>query len=540
MNEPVSLPVFYLMYAKTMGWVVPEFHIRVCEWLDSYGSFGLLMLPRGHGKSTILEVYNAYRIHKDRNHLMLHQGATDSDAYKISRGTSAVLEKHPLTRKNCVRTKGEVQKWWVNGCEDVKHGNIHARGILSNVTGSRACEIINDDAETPSTTSSQELRDKLSYRLSEQVHILIPGGQRLFVGTPHNHDSLYTKVQDSGANCIILKMFSDEKRLLSSEAAYTSFRPITIFAGIGSHARLLEEGLDYTVTPETDRYLITFTGKTSYNLIDIYGKALWEDRFTPTVMLQRRRECSALNEWDSQYQLHSVPLSANALDIDKFIPYTGDIKYTKSNNQLTCSLNDIPMVSVIACFDPSSGKAGRDVSALSVVFKDQAGKLYWQDCVKLEGELATTDKDGRITGGQVSILCDYIEKYKLPNIHIETNGIGGHIPSVLKAALKTRRLSCGVTEIHVTTNKNKRIMNIQSLLLSNALYVNKNVLDNKDVVKQINNFNPLTTKNKDDYLDSLATCILNTPTTLGYIDIHNQTNSFNTQFSRQAVVAEAW
>lgn len=535
----ISFPVFYLMYAKSMNWVVPSFHITVCEFLDDYGPLGLLMLPRGHGKSTILEVYNAYKIYKNPEHLILHQGATDSDAYKISRGTAAVLERHPISKNNCVRVRGEVQKWWVSKCTDVKHGNIHARGILSNVTGSRALEIQNDDVETPNTTNSQELRDKLSYRLSEQVHILIPNGQRLFVGTPHSYDSLYEKVKEAGAKCLILRMFEHEKRVLeTAQIVTTSFKPYTLLAGIGNHAKLLEEGLDYTIHQENSLYHITFNNK--HNLVDIYGSSLWSDRFTPLVMLQRRRECNTLNEWDSQYQLHSSPLESSSLDIDKFIPYEGTIQYRKANNTSQCLLNDTQLVSVIACWDPSSGKAGRDVSAVSIVFKDQSGKLYWHECVRLDGDLTVTEDNGRIIGGQVYQVCDLIEKYNIPNIHIETNGCGTHIPSVLKATLKTRKLSCGVTEIHVTTNKNKRILNIQSVLLSNALYINKSIRGNTDIVKQINNFNPKTTKNKDDYLDSLAHCILNTPSTLGYIDIHNTVKYNTTPFSQQARVADGW
>lgn len=59
--------------------------------------------------------------------------------------------------------RGETQKWWVSGSTDVRHGSIHARGILSNVTGSRANEIQNDDVEVPSNIGTPEARAKLCY-----------------------------------------------------------------------------------------------------------------------------------------------------------------------------------------------------------------------------------------------------------------------------------------------------------------------------------------------------------------------------------------
>lgn len=119
--------------------------------------------------------------------------------------------------------------------------------------------------------------------------------------------------------------------------------------------------------------------------------------------------------------------------------------------------------------------------------------------------------------------------------------MGGHVPSILKAALKTRGISCGVTEVHNNGNKNKRIMSIQSLLLSGALYVHKRVLTNPEIIKQINNFNPNTTKNKDDFLDALAQAILSTHTTIGHIDIHNETQSLNNYYQQTTPIqAPGW
>ena len=79
-------------------------------------------------------------------------------------------------------------------------------------------------------------------------------------------------------------------------------------------------------------------------------------------------------------------------------------------------------------------------------------------------------------------------------------------------------------------------MNIQALLLSNSLYIHKRVRENPAIVKEINNFNPNTTKNKDDYLDSLAQCILSTPTTIGHIDIHNETKDITRYYQQTTPV----
>ena len=58
------------------------------------------MMPRGHSKSTILDVFNAWVIYCWPETQILHQGTTDDDAYKCSNGTKLVLEKHPLCADN--------------------------------------------------------------------------------------------------------------------------------------------------------------------------------------------------------------------------------------------------------------------------------------------------------------------------------------------------------------------------------------------------------------------------------------------------------
>lgn len=53
----VSFAAFYLVYAETLNWTVPDFHLDVCDFLEDFGTLGLLMMPRGHGKS---ERYNVH------------------------------------------------------------------------------------------------------------------------------------------------------------------------------------------------------------------------------------------------------------------------------------------------------------------------------------------------------------------------------------------------------------------------------------------------------------------------------------------------
>ena len=89
-----------------MRWTVPALHVRVCLWLHAawvaQSPLMLLMLPRGHAKSTILEIFNAwiyYCTRDDELMRILHQSESNPTARKTSRGTQNVLRHHPLTRR---------------------------------------------------------------------------------------------------------------------------------------------------------------------------------------------------------------------------------------------------------------------------------------------------------------------------------------------------------------------------------------------------------------------------------------------------------
>ncbi|MDM1330003.1 phage terminase large subunit [Acinetobacter indicus] len=527
----VDFATFYLVYAEVLNWVVPDFHLEVCDFLQDYGTLGLLMMPRGHGKSTILDVYNAWKLYINPDHLILHQGATDPDAYKVSRGTEQVMDRHPLCQLFGVKkARGETQKWWVSGSTDVRHGSIHARGILSNVTGARANEIQNDDVEVPSNIGTPEAREKLLYRLSEQTHILIPGGQKLFVGTPHTHDSLYTRIKKLGAKCLILKMFEKEKRFEQIIECLVDYKPVYIFSGIGTTSKLLKEGEDYQIVYTGHFYKITFDE--SHYLIDVYSEALWPERFTPAIMEERRRECRTINEWDSQYQLHAKPVGDVRLDPDKMIPYDCEPVLMRANGEYFMMLGERRVVGITARWDPSSGKIKSDISAVAVTLHDDLGNKYWHRSVALKGEVVTHNENGEIIGGQAWQLCDLIETYHIPRVVIETNGIGGFAAAALKGALKARRLRCGVVEHHSTGAKNKRILEaIEGPLVSGLVWVHVSVIDtpeegeNSSVqYKQMRMFNPAITDQEDDYLDSFAGTLTDSPERVGKIHRTNEVN----------------
>lgn len=491
-----------------MRWKVPLIHLRACAWLATRGDVGVLRCFRGFGKSTLLAIYNAWRYYEDHSYRILHQGDQDGTAYKTSRDTKRVLMRHPWTA-HLKTLRGESSFWWVPGADDERNPSMQAAGIMSNITSSRADEVQNDDVEVPRNIGTPDARETLRYRLGEQTHILVPGGRKLYIGTPHTHDSLYDEMERMGADCLTIRMFDQEYRIEAADQTEyrIPFVPEFVFSGIGEASRLLVEGRDYRRTASG----IVFAQPPKV-LIDCYAGIAWPERFSPDELAKRRKECRTVNEWDSQYQLHSKPVSQVRLDPARIVPYDIEPELHRANDATEMRLGGVRIAGMSLRWDPSSGKIKSDVSAAALLLQDVHGRRYLHRVEALVGEVAEFTEDGkRIVGGQVWQLCELVKRYHVPRIVVETNGIGGFAPAVLKAALKQRRLICGVSEEQAFANKNKRILEaFEPLISSGMLWAHVSVLDGP-MWDQMTEFDPSVKDQADDYLDASAGAITDTP-----------------------------
>lgn len=507
-----SFLAFFIVWAEFKGWDVPDIHVIACHWLEHRRDIAVLRCFRGFGKSTILACYNAWRYWNDPTYRILHQGDQDKTAYKTSRDTKSVLTRHPWTSEwFAAGSKGEAAFWWCPGADDERNPSMQAAGILSNITSSRCDEAQNDDVEVPKNITKPESREKMRARLGEQIHIMVPGARRLFIGTPHTHDSIYDEQERMGADCLTIKMFEREHRI--ENACKTSyllpFVPDLCFFGIGEASRVLVEGRDFL----RDGARINFKTPPG-GLVDFYSGSAWPGRFTATEMVKRRKACRTVNEWDSQYQLHSKPVSETRLNPDRIKAYDIEPVFRPSNGEDVMWLGKVRIVSATCHWDPAGAKLKSDTSALCLDLQDEHGNHYWHRAAALTGEVAEMDDNGKIIGGQVWQICDLVEQLSIPRVSVETNGVGTHSPNLLKAALKARRLSCGVEGRHTSTNKNRKILGaFDAPLSSGYLWAHVSVLD--AVEEQMRSWNPAVTEQPDDYLDAQAECLNDQPARIG-------------------------
>lgn len=515
-----SFVAFFRRWAEVQGWTVPDLHLEICCWLaDEVAPERVLMVFRGAAKSTIYAVYKAWRLWRNRAHRSLVWSADGPTAGMLTADVVNVLRNHPWT-VGMLPPRPGAKRFWVNGARDARNASMRANGVNSNATGARADDVDFDDIEVPGNVETPEARLKLRQRISESTHIAVPGAQKTYIGTPHTHDSIYPERIAMGAAVLKIPLFRHSVRYSEDVDKRTRFEfphpvgpdGLYVMAGIHKGARLMREGIDYQFACG----FVTFATPPG-SVIDIASFCAWPERFDRANIEQRRRETLTLNAWDSQYGLEAKPLGEIRLDPDRMAVYDVEPVWKRANGELTMWLGRARIVGATCRWDPSSGKLKRDVSAVAVALQDETGRRYLHRVVGLTGNIVDFADDGKtVTGGQVHQLCDLVEQLKLPRITIETNGIGGFSPAVLKGALKQRALICGVADQHTTTPKNRRILeSLEPLLLTaDQLWAHQSVIDGP-LYQQMRDWNPAIQDQPDDYLDASAGACSEQPERVG-------------------------
>ncbi|HDS1091592.1 TPA: phage terminase large subunit [Stenotrophomonas maltophilia] len=520
-SREVSFLTFFMMWARVQGWTVPLLHVRICTWLETCTDpERVLMVFRGAAKSTIYAVFKAWTLYRNRAHRSLVWSADNDTAGMLTADTINVLRNHPLCIGMLPRKPG-AKRFSVLGSRDARNASMRAVGVTSNATGARADAVDFDDIEVPGNIETPEARLKLRQRISESTHIAVPGAQKTFIGTPHTHDSIYPERIAAGASTLIIPLFAHATRYkqTDSKTRYPiKFTPaedgLYVVVGIHKHARVLVEGTDYRV----DAGDVVFA-KPPGAVLDLYSGCAWPERFDRNEIELRRKETRTLNAWDSQYMLEAKPIEEIRLDPERITPYAVEAVIRKANGTAAMFLGSVQIAMASVRWDPASGKLNSDVSAVAVVLQDLIGRRYLHRMERLTGEVAEFDDTGKvITGGQVWQLCDLVEALNLPRVVVETNGIGAFAPAVLKAALKQRRLRCGVAVEQAVANKSRRILEAWEPLLESGgqLWAHVSVLRGP-LWDQMKEWIPTAPNQKDDYLDAGAGALTDTPERVGQI-----------------------
>lgn len=180
LRSKAALPLFmrfFLHKWHDSAFGFPEFQQELTEFLLARES-GAALVPRGHGKTTILRADCLHDFVYGREPLTLFYGATQFDSEsqlmairseleenELLRAVYGDLRPDPVKQKNYVWTQSHLQG--ANGVHLIARPAGKGRGV--NVNGSRPTKIVIDDGETDEMVRSSQRRARYWRWLTEVI-----------------------------------------------------------------------------------------------------------------------------------------------------------------------------------------------------------------------------------------------------------------------------------------------------------------------------------------------------------------------------------
>jgi len=173
---------------------------QLADYLQNGPDRRIIMAYRGCGKSFLTAGYVLWRLRRDPDcKVLVISAAQDrADAFSVFchdllRNWFMVKDLFPSDTQRFSKVAFDVY-----GAKPDQSPSVRSSGIFGQITGSRADLIVADDVETPQSCETQLIRDKLRESIKEFDSVIKPGGEIVFLGTPHTQDSIYAKLELAG------------------------------------------------------------------------------------------------------------------------------------------------------------------------------------------------------------------------------------------------------------------------------------------------------------------------------------------------------
>ncbi len=470
-----AFPDFIARWNEGQKLETPALHVRIADWLAARWAAGdrelLLLAFRNSGKSTLVGLFAAWLLTRDPNLRILILSADHALARKMARNVKRVVERHPLAAalRPTKADEWASDRFTVARDAELRDPSVLARGIVANVTGSRADVVICDDVEVPNTCDTEGKRRDLRERLDEIEFVLNPGGLRLFVGTPHTYYSIYAA----------------------------------------------------TPRPEADEerpYLAQFV-RLEIPALDAAGRSAWPERFPP-ARIEQARARSGPAKFASQMMLRFVNAAEARLDPARMAAYEGELIYGEGNGEAKLMLEGRRLVSASCWWDPAYGAPERgDRSAVAVVFTDENGGHWLHRIAYLtHRNAAAPDGPGRESGpDEATALCRevaaFVRDLHVPAVRVETNGLGQFLPGILRGEIEALGLATAVIGQPSRRAKDSRILEAFDVTLASGRLAAHRSVWRSPFIAEMREWRP-GGGCRDDGLDAVAGCLLAEPVRL--------------------------
>lgn len=398
---------------------------------------------RGVGKSWITSAYVCWRLLRNPQRKIMVVSASKERADQFSTFTLRLINEMPMLQHLAPKADQRQSKIAFDvGPSRADHSpSVKSVGIMGQLTGGRADEIIADDVEVPNNSETQSMRDKLSERVKEFDAVLKPNGQVKYLGTPQTEESLYNELPQRGYDVRIWPARVPTKKAM--ETLYGSRVSPKIMEQYEKGMMLSGDPTDNARFDDQDLmereasygrsgFSLQFMLDTSLSDQDKYPLKL-SDLIVTGVNKFKAPEAIVWSA-DPQFKLKEL----------KCVGLNGDAYYRPAS-----MMGDwIDYEGAVIAIDPSG--RGKDETTYAVV-KMLNGFLYIVEC-------------GGMAGGYedetMEALADVAKRNKCNVAVIESNFGDGMFTKLFLPFLKKAKYQMAVEEVRHNTQKEKRIVSV--------------------------------------------------------------------------------
>ena len=198
--EPLSSDFRYFLVVVWRHLTLPDptpIQLDIAHYMQHGSKRRIVEAFRGVGKSWMAAAYVLWLLRGNPQLKIMVVSASKTRADDFTMFCLRLIREMPMLQ--CLEPDRDEQRSAVNRF-DVRPAipdqspSVKAVGIFGQLTGSRADLILPDDVETPTTSWSVGMREKLLAAVGEFNAILKPGGEIMFLGTPQTEESVYNKL----------------------------------------------------------------------------------------------------------------------------------------------------------------------------------------------------------------------------------------------------------------------------------------------------------------------------------------------------------
>ncbi len=175
---------------------------QMAQWLQHGPKRRGILAFRGASKTWVTLAYTAWVLFCDPNKRILLVSKSEKHSkdslHMVRRWIGTVPFLQHLAPDARGGQRDSATKFDVGPAKNDRVPSFTASSQTSQITGLRADVILGDDCESQTNAMTYELRERLRETVKEFENILIPGGDIIFLGTPHHQESLYDKLMESG------------------------------------------------------------------------------------------------------------------------------------------------------------------------------------------------------------------------------------------------------------------------------------------------------------------------------------------------------